>query len=110
MARVRTTANCYLAELYAPRRGVGQQQAEAERIRLAVEALVGAGVAIRYLRSIVVPREETAFHLFEAERASAVEQVLHDVGLEAECISLASTVGVPESKNAAARNGRLPSH
>jgi len=104
MAPERPIATCYLAEVYTPRHGVEEQRAEIERIDRAVETLVAEGVAIRHLRSIVVLREEVALHIFEAERETAVERVLRDVGLEPDRISIASDIDVPES-----RRRRLPS-
>ena len=81
-----------MAEIFATRCSAEQQKAEAERVHAAAETLAGAGSSVRYLRSLFVPGEETAFHLFEAERPSDVEDALRDVDLEAERISPAIEV------------------
>ena len=82
----------YLVELFAPQHDAERLRAEMERIQAAVAAPAASGVAIRYLRSILLPDEETAFHLFEAERSSSVERALQDAGLEVERISTAVAV------------------
>ncbi len=41
------------------------------------------------MRSLLVPREETAFYVFEADDPDVVERVLREAGLEAERISVA---------------------
>lgn len=80
----------YLAEIYEPRREAEEARAETRRIVAAADALEARGVAVRHLRGIFVPSEETRFHLFAAERPEVVEQVLRDAGVEAERVSLAT--------------------
>jgi hypothetical protein len=92
MARVAAASKLYLAEVYAPRATPEALEAESERIRVATEALARSGVDVQYLRSLLVPGEETAFHFFEADGLERVEQVLRAAGLEAEQISLAVPV------------------
>jgi hypothetical protein len=89
---------CYLAEIFLPRRDPERLEAEAQRIRAAAEALAESGVRVRYLHWLFVPREETAFHVFDTELPDAIEQVLRDAGLEAERISpaIAATGFTPD--------------
>lgn len=46
-----------------------------ERLRAAAEEMTAAGLPVRHVRSIVVPGDETAFHLFEGPSLQAVEEV-----------------------------------
>lgn len=81
------TPTTYLVELYAPRQDREQLKAEAKRIRAAVKALTDSGAAVRYMHAVLVPGEETAFHVFEANGPDSVEQAIRDAGLEPERIS-----------------------
>ena len=79
----------YLAEVFAPGFTSGRLRAESERIRRVADALAREGEPIKYLHSLLVPNEETAFYFFEAEEPDVVERALNDARLEAERISLA---------------------
>ncbi len=59
----------YLVEVYQPRAGAG---AAAACARSAAEAVSRAGTPVRYVCSIVVPEDETCFHLFESSSREAV--------------------------------------
>ena len=83
------SATQYLAEIFAPLETAEQLRADSARLQDAAQLLTEAGEPVRYVRSLLVPCEETAFHLFEAETTGAVEHVLRDAGLEAERISVA---------------------
>lgn len=64
----------FLVEVYAP--GV-EQRAFADvvgRTRRAVRSLADEGIGVRYVRGILVPGEETCFHLFVASSADAVAE------------------------------------
>ena len=102
------TSTTYLVELYAPRQDREQLRAEAKRIRAAVEALADSGLAVRYLHAVLVPGEETAFHVFEAERPDSIEHALRDAGLEAERISPA-IAETPTGNGGPLRSGSRPS-
>jgi acetyl esterase/lipase len=82
----------YLAEVYTPRPTAAEEEAQRDRVRAAAEALAADGPHVRYVQVLLVPGEETAFHLFEAEGPAAVEAVLRAAGLEAERISPALAV------------------
>jgi muconolactone delta-isomerase len=62
----------YLVELYATRHGRAAAESSAERARTATQELARQGKAVRYLRAIFVPGEETCFLLFEAASAEEV--------------------------------------
>ena len=64
----------FLVEVYAP--GVEQQAFVdlVERMRSAVTSLADEGIGVRYVRGILVPAEETCFHLLVASSADAVAE------------------------------------
>jgi hypothetical protein len=70
---------CYLVELYAPR---GATCAPCE----IKAAIVSAGLSLRYLRTILVPSDETCFCLIEAPSAKAIAELTDAAGVEAERI------------------------
>ena len=63
----------YLAELYLPKAGPGELEKAAARACTAAEEMSRAGSAVRYLRSIFVPGDETWFLLYEAPAAVVLE-------------------------------------
>ena len=65
----------YLVELYTV--------ADADS---AVLARLGDGKAVRYLRSILIPGDETCLHLVEADCAEHVAEAFEQAGLEADRI------------------------
>lgn len=61
-------------ETYLPDQPLFDLEEAAGRARAAAERLADGGTPIRYLRSILLPDEETCFHLYQAEsEASVVE-------------------------------------
>jgi hypothetical protein len=62
----------FMVELYAPASTEGSSARAAED---AARSLRDEGLAVRYLRSIVIPGDETCFHVFEAPSAEAVREV-----------------------------------
>jgi hypothetical protein len=70
---------CYLVELYAPR-GITRAPQEIKA------AIAAAGVTLRYLRTILVPADETCFCLIEAPSAGAVAELATAAGVETERI------------------------
>jgi hypothetical protein len=56
------------------------------RIRQAAEQIASSGPSVRHVRSLYIPREETALHVFVAEEPNAVQHALRDAGLEADRI------------------------
>ncbi len=61
----------YLLELYAGRDDIAAVVARAARTRKAAAQLTGKGTPVRYLRSILVPEDETHFLPCEAGSADA---------------------------------------
>jgi hypothetical protein len=49
-------------------------------------ARLGDGTAVRYVRSILIPGDETCLHLVEADSAEDVAQAFEQAGLEADRI------------------------
>ena len=66
----------YLVELYVPRTDAAAARRLASNARRAAEQLTREGTPVRYERSIFVPDDETCFHLYEAESAEAVRELV----------------------------------
>jgi uncharacterized protein DUF4242 len=63
----------FLVEGYVP---AATELADVERrARTAAKAVANSGVDVRHVRSILVPAEETAFHLFVAPSAETLVEV-----------------------------------
>jgi hypothetical protein len=62
----------YLVEVYVPRNGAAGVHQAAARARETAQQLCGEGMAVRYVRAIFVPEDETCFHVFEATSPEAV--------------------------------------
>ena len=71
----------YLVERYFPRSRVGEVDTEARRARDAAESLTHAGSAIRYVRTTMLPDDETCFHVFEADSEDVVSDLCRRAGL-----------------------------
>jgi hypothetical protein len=70
----------FLVETYVAA-GKVDLPATGARARAAAETLSSSGQAVRYLRSILLPEDETCFHLFEGESRQAVERVSEAAGI-----------------------------
>ena len=75
----------YLVELYSI-------AAETDSAAL---ARLGDGEAVRYLRSILIPGDETCLHLVEADSVEQVAKAFEQLGLEADRIVEAMGVQAP---------------
>lgn len=64
----------YLVEAYAPIDGHELAQA-VSRIRAAAEAMSRQGVPVGHVKAILVPGDETCFHLVEAPSVEAVDEL-----------------------------------
>jgi len=62
----------YLIEAYVAGGDIADLQG---RARAAAEAMSNEGRVIRYLRSVLVPADETCFHLFDAASEDAVAEL-----------------------------------
>lgn len=71
----------YLVEAYASRTATTLELRS--RAADAADALAATGLAIRHVTSILVPSDETCFHLFEADSAETVRRVTVDAGISA---------------------------
>lgn len=62
----------YLVEVYVPKSGAAGVRHAAARARETAQQLSSEGIAVRYVRAIFVPEDETCFHVFEATSPEAV--------------------------------------
>jgi hypothetical protein len=62
----------FVVELYAARSDATAVALAAERARSAAEVLSREGSAVRFVRAIFMPEDETCFLLFEAATADVV--------------------------------------
>jgi hypothetical protein len=62
----------YLIELYVAQTDTDLAATDSRRVHEAAEQLTKHGTAVRYLRSIFVPTDETCFILVEADSADDV--------------------------------------
>jgi hypothetical protein len=76
----------YLVELYVPRSDKAHVDLRDGHARLAAEQLAREGTAVRYLRSIFIPADETCFYLYEAASPDAVREAAQRAGLRVERI------------------------
>jgi hypothetical protein len=60
-------------------------------------ARLGDGTAVRYLRSILIPSDETSLHLLEAESAERVAEAFERTGLAANRVVEAVNLPAPTS-------------
>ena len=58
-------------------------------------ARLSDGSALRHLRSILIPGDETSFHLFEAESAERVAEAFEQAGLAANRVVEAVNLQAP---------------
>jgi hypothetical protein len=72
----------YLVETYVPRGRAHELAAVGDAIRAAIAELEGDGVVVRYVRTTLLPDDETCFHVLEASSSGAVERVCRRAGLE----------------------------
>jgi muconolactone delta-isomerase len=74
----------FLVEAYTPA-AAALSEIEA-RARLASVELQREGMPVRYVRSILIPGDETCLHLFQGPSAEAVREVSERAGLSAQRI------------------------
>ena len=78
----------YLVESYATERAVGDQ-----RVRAARAAAIGSGIT--YIRTTVVPGDQTVLHLFEAASSEALQGAVEVAALDWDRIVEVVEVGDP---------------
>jgi Protein of unknown function (DUF4242) len=71
----------FLVEHYWPGVTEAEFAAAAERVRASAAELGREGMSVRYLHSTLVPDDESAFCVFEAESAAAVAEAYTRAGL-----------------------------
>jgi hypothetical protein len=76
----------FALELYVSRTDTAAVGRNVERARRAA-----AGTTVRYLRSILLPEDETCFLFFEASSAAALGEVADRAGLCARVVKAASS-------------------
>jgi ubiquinone/menaquinone biosynthesis C-methylase UbiE len=81
----------YLVELYVAHGDHAAARQQAERAEQAGADLTREGRAVRCLRSIFVPEDDTCFLLFEAPSADVVAETVRRAGLRHEHISAATS-------------------
>jgi hypothetical protein len=67
-----STPSRYLVELATPAGGWQDLQQLTSRARAGAEAMSREGVAIRFLRSIFVPEDESCYFLYEGDSIEAI--------------------------------------
>jgi hypothetical protein len=80
----------FLLERYASRSDSEAAAAGAERARRAAERMSREGTAVRLVRSIFVPEDETCFELYEAESLDAVREAARRAELRVDRITRAA--------------------
>jgi hypothetical protein len=74
----------FLVELYQPAPDPRAAAADAARAREAAQQLTREGTPVRYVRFLLIPDDETCFHLFEGVSAEAVGQASRRAALDYE--------------------------
>ena len=72
----------YVVELYMTAVGSDGLAVAAGRARLAAEQLTREGMPVRYVRSILIPGDETCFLVFEGPSAQAVGEASRRAALD----------------------------
>jgi hypothetical protein len=72
----------YLIEVYVPRARTPEVGSTGRRIRAAIEELHRDGVDMRYVRTMILPDDETCFHVLDAPSTAEVERVCERAGVE----------------------------
>jgi len=72
----------YLVETYVPRTQAQDPRAAGRRARAAARKLSQEGVHVRYIRTTLLPGDETCFHIFEAASHHAVAEACRLAGLD----------------------------
>ncbi len=71
----------YLVECYLAGGRAGERAARDRRARSAAEELTQAATAVRFIRSIHVPEDETCFYVFDAPSARDATHAAQRAGL-----------------------------
>ena len=71
----------YLVETYVPGAHAADASAAGRRARAAALELSCVGASVRYVRSTLLPADETCFHFFVADSEEAVAEACRRAGL-----------------------------
>ena len=71
----------YLVESYIPRSRAREARAAGRDARRAAEELAREGTPVRYVRTTLLPDDETCFHIFEAASEEAVGEACRRAGI-----------------------------
>ena len=71
----------FLIEVYIPRARAHEAYTTGRRIRAAIHSLHGDGMEIRFVRTILLPEDETCFHVVDAPSTAEVHHLCESVGL-----------------------------
>jgi len=71
----------FLVETYVPRARAVDASAAGRRARAAACELSRAGAPVRYVRTTLLPGDETCFHVFVADSEEAVAEACRRAGL-----------------------------
>jgi hypothetical protein len=71
----------FLLEFYVAQTNVFAFERNEKRARIAAEELTREGSPVRFVRSIVIPEDETCFYLCEAASVDAVRQLAERAGM-----------------------------
>ena len=71
----------YLVESYIPRSRAREARAAGRDARTAAEELVREGTPVRYVRTTLLPDDETCFHIFDATTEEAVGEACRRAGI-----------------------------
>ncbi len=83
----------FLVEHYWPGITPGLFEAACRRVRVRVDEMAGEGLRVRFVHSTLVADEESAFCVFEAESAAAVEEAYARAGVPFERVLDALQIG-----------------
>jgi hypothetical protein len=93
----------YLIEVYIPRARAHEADSTGRRIRAAIDALHGEGVEIRFVRTMLLPEDETCFHVLDAPSRAEVQHVCKRAGLSS--IRVVSAIEDPSGAEAVRDSG-----
>ena len=82
----------YLAEVYTPNRGDAVARTRADAATLA------GSPGVRYVRAILVPEDETCFHVLDAASADIVDGAAREGSVRVERIAEAVEVSRPTQR------------
>ena len=71
----------YLVETYVPKALAVDAASAGRRARAAAHELSRAGASVRYVRTTLLPGDETCFHVFVADSEAAVAEACRRAGL-----------------------------